>query len=49
MNQTYSIKKDQEEVSVEKVEAEKELGVINDNKLTFLKHINTKIKVANRN
>ena len=49
MNQTYTMKKDQEEVPIEKVEAEKDLGVIIDNKLTFSKHISTKIKVANRN
>ena len=49
MNQTYTMKKDQEDVSIEKVEAEKDLGVIIDNKLTFSKHIRTKIKVANRN
>ena len=49
MNQTYTMKKDQEEVPIKKVEAEKDLGVIIDNKLTFSKHISTKIKVANRN
>ena len=43
------MKNDQEEVPFEKAEAEKGLGVIIDNKLTFSKHILTKIKVANRN
>ena len=43
------MKKDQEEVPIEKGDAEKDLGVIIDNKLTFPKHINTKIKVTNRN
>ena len=49
MNQTYTMKKDQEEIPIEKVESEKDLGVIIDNKLTFTKHINSKIKIANRN
>ena len=49
MNQTYTMKKDQEEVPIEKVEAEKDVEVIIDNKLTFSNHISTKIKVANRN
>ena len=48
MNQAYTMKNDQEEVPIKKVEAEKDLGVIIDNKLTFSNHI-TKIKVANRN
>ena len=42
INQTYTMKKDQEEVPIEKVEAEKDLGVIIDNKLAFSKHISTK-------
>ena len=37
MNQTYTMKKDQEEIPIEKVESEKDLGVIVDNKLTFTK------------
>ena len=49
MNQTYTMRKDQEELPIEKVESEKDLGVIIDNKLTFTKHINSKIKIANRN
>ena len=49
MNQTYTMKNDQEEVPVEKIAAEKDLGFIIDDKLTFSKHISTKIKVANRN
>ena len=49
MNQTYTMRKDQEELPIEKVESEKDLGVIIDNKLTFTKHINCKIKIANRN
>ena len=35
MNQTSTMKKDQEEIPIEKVESEKDLGVIIDNKLTF--------------
>ena len=49
MNQTYTMRKDQEELPIKKVESEKDLGVIIDNKLTFTKHINSKIKIANRN
>ena len=49
MNQTYTMRKDQEELPIEKVESEKDLGVIIDNKLIFTKHINSKIKIANRN
>ena len=49
MNQTYTMRKDQEELPIEKVESEKDLGVIIDNKLTFTKHINSKIKIANIN
>ena len=36
MNQTYTMKKDQEEIPIEKVESEKDLGVIVDNTLTFM-------------
>ena len=49
MDQTYTTRKDQEEIPIEKLESEKDLGVIIDNKLTFTKHINSKIKIANRN
>ena len=49
MNQTYTMKKDQEEIPIEKVESEKDLGVIVDNTLTFTKHISSKIKTASRN
>ena len=49
MNQTYTMKKDQEEIPIEKVVSEKDLGVIVDNTLTFTKHIRSKIKTANRN
>ena len=46
MNQTYTMRKDKEELPIEKVESEKDLGVIIDNKLTFTKHINSKIKTG---
>ena len=49
MNQIYTMRKDQEEIPIEKVESEKDLGVIIDSKLTFTKHINSKMKIANRN
>ena len=49
MNQTYTTRKDQEEIPIEKVVVEKDLDVIIDNKLTFNKHINSKVKIANRN
>ena len=48
INQTYTIRKDQEEIPIEKVEPEQDLGVILDNKLTFTKHIYPKIKISNR-
>ena len=48
MNQTYTMRKDQEEIPIEKVESEKDVGVIIHNKLTFTKHINSKIKIASR-
>ena len=35
MNQTYTMKKDEEEIPIENVESEKDLGVIIDNTLTF--------------
>ena len=38
MNQSYTTRKDQEELPIEKVESEKDLDVIIDNKLTFTKH-----------
>ena len=49
MDQTFTMREDQEEIPIEKVESEKDLGVIIDNKLTFTMHINSKIKIANRN
>ena len=49
MNQTYTMRKDQEEIPIEQEESEKDRGVIIDNKLTLIKHINPKIKIANRN
>ena len=49
MNQTYTMKKDQEEIPFKNVDSEKDLAVIVDNTLTFTKHISSKIKTANRN
>ena len=48
MNQTYAIKKDQEQTPFEKVDLGKDLGVIVYNR-TFTKHIHSKIKITNRN
>ena len=48
MNQTYTMKRDQEQIPIEKVDLRKDLGVIVDNR-TFTKHIHSKIKKANRN
>ena len=44
MNQTCTTKSDQEQIPIEK-----NLGVIEDNTLTFKKHINSKTKIANGN
>ena len=49
MNQPYRMKKGQELIPMEKVDSEKDLGVIIDKSLTFTEHINSKIKIANRN
>ena len=49
MNQTYTMEKGQELIPIEKVDAEKDLSVIIDKSLTFTEHINSKIKIANRN
>ena len=49
MNQTYTMKKGQELIPIEKVDSKKDLGVIIDKDLNFTEHINSKIKVANRN
>ena len=49
INQTYTMRKDQDDIPIEKVDSGRDLGVIVDNKLTFTKHINSKIKIANKN
>ena len=49
MDQTYTMKKGQDSIPIEKVESEKDLGVIIDKDLKFSEHINSKIKTANRN
>ena len=49
MNQTYTTEKGQELISMEKVDSEKDWGAIIDKSLTFKEHINSKIKIANRN
>ena len=49
INQTYTMKKGQELIPIEKVDSGKHLGVIIDKSLTFTEHINSKIKIAIRN
>ena len=46
---TYTMKSGQEQIEIEKVSNEKDLGVIMDQALKFSEHINTKINKANRN
>ena len=38
-----------QEIELEKVDIEKDLGVIIDKNLTFRDHINSKVNIANRN
>ena len=38
-----------QEIELEKVESEKDLGVIIDQNLNFRDHINSKVNIANRN
>ena len=40
LNQTYKMKKGQELIPIEKVDSEKDLGVIIDKDLKFSEHIN---------
>ena len=49
MDQTYTMKKGQDSIPIEKVDGEKDLGVIIDKDLKFSEQINSKIKTANRN
>ena len=49
MDQTYTMKKRQDSIPIEKVDSEKDLGVIIDKDLKFSEDINSKIKIANRN
>ena len=49
MNQTYTMNKEQGSIPIEKVDSEKDLGVIIDKDLKFSEHISSKIKTANRN
>ena len=43
------MKKGHEFIPIEKVHSEKDLGVIIDKSLKYTEHINSKIKIANRN
>ena len=49
MDQTFIMKKGQDSIPIEKVDSGKDLGVIIDKDLKFSEHINSKIKIANRN
>ena len=49
-NSEYYLKDSENKIhKIEQITEEKDLGVIFDNKLTFSKHINTKVNIANRN
>ena len=45
----YTMASNNQEIELEKVDSEKDLGVIIDQKLTFRDHINSKLNIANRN
>ena len=45
----YTMKSEQEQIEIEKVSSEKDLGVIMDIALKFSEHTSTKINMANRN
>ena len=46
---TYTMESDGQQVELEKVKNEKDLGVIIDQNLTFRDHITSKVNIANRN
>ena len=45
----YTMISNNQEIELEKVKNEKDLGVIIDQNLTFRDHINSKVNIANRN
>ena len=45
----YTMLSNNQEIELEKVKNEKDLGVIIDQNLTFRDHINSKVNIANRN
>ena len=45
----YTMESDGQQVELEKVKNEKDLGVIIDQNLTFRDHITSKVNIANRN
>ena len=45
----YTMISNNQEIELEKVKNEKDLGVIIDQSLTFRDHINSKVNIANRN
>ena len=46
---TYTMKSKGQEIELEKVRNDEDLGVIIDQKLTFRDHITAKVNIANRN
>ena len=45
----YTMMEDKKPIEIEKVEYEKDLGIIVDNRLNFREHITSKVNIANRN
>ena len=45
----YTMSSNNQEIELEKVDSEKDLGIIIDKNLTFRNHINSKVNIANRN
>ena len=48
-NEEYVMKENNKVEQIQKVNEEKDLGVIFDDNLIFNKHIGSKVKIANRN
>ena len=45
----YTMMVDETPIEIKRVEHEKDLGIIVDNKLNFWEHITSKVNIANRN
>ena len=46
---SYTMMEDKKPIEIEKVEYEKDLSIIVDNRLNFREHITSKVNIANRN